>query len=276
MIKLIAIDLDGTFLTSEKKVLPENRQAIHECLKKGIEVVVCTGRTLPGVRRFLPQIFPENFKSHLILQNGAAIHRLEDESLLWGKFQTSDQIKILCDYFFSNRPDNSQLVAFNQEDLFLIEDRHPSRIVEVDSQTLATPITPIGREDLILKEDIFKMMVLGPKDSLDEWIDTIPSVIRTTFDVVRSQPVITEYLSPRTNKATALEFLCHDLGIEQENVMAIGDEENDREMLTWAKYSVAMGNASDEIKALTDFVTATNDQAGVAKIINKLIFKTSL
>lgn len=276
MIKLIAIDLDGTFLSSEKTVLPENCKAVQDCLKKGIEVVVCTGRTLPGVRRFLPQIFPVETRSHLILQNGAAIHRLEDEGLYWGKFQSSKQLIGLCDYFFSNRPNNCQLVAFDQEHLFLIEDKQPSHFVESDAKTLATSITPISRDQLIEKEDIFKMMVLGPKESLDAWGQSIPLRIRTMFDVVRSQPVIIEFLSPLTNKASALAYLCHQLGIDQENVMAIGDEENDREMLDWAKYSVAMGNASEEIKAVTQFVTATNDQAGVAQIIRQLILGTSI
>lgn len=271
MIKLIAIDLDGTFLTSKKEVLDANRLAVHEALARNIEVLICTGRTLPGVARFIDQIFPPDYAPYLILQNGAAIHHQADHRLMWGQYQSKEAMAALMAHFFANKPQDLQLVAFDQDHLYLIEDQEASEIVIADAHTLATPITKVTQDFVLGHAAIFKMMVLGPKQALDAWSQTIPLEVKTVFDVVRSQPIIIEFLSPQTNKATALARLAETLSIEQTQVMAIGDEENDREMLEWAGLSVVMGNAKDDLKALADYVTTSNDQAGVANAIKTLV-----
>ncbi|MBS4456962.1 Cof-type HAD-IIB family hydrolase [Tuanshanicoccus lijuaniae] len=271
MIKLLAIDLDGTFLTDTKEVLAENVEAVHRVAQQGVKVVICTGRTLPGVRRFIEAIGLEQDDDYIILQNGAATHRLPDYSLVATTYQPAASREALMDFFFDTRSADIQIVAFDRDHLFLIEDEIPSESVIKDAQTLQTAITPISRADFLQLDNILKMMVLGPKEVLDEWANGISDTLREQFSVVRSQPVIIEFLSPNTNKATALKQLSQSLGIDVTDVMAIGDEQNDIEMLKWAHHSVAMGNASDEIKALTRYTTSTNNEAGVAAIINRLI-----
>ncbi|MBK0347302.1 HAD family phosphatase [Aerococcaceae bacterium zg-ZJ1578] len=271
MIKLIAIDLDGTFLTDTKEVLAENVKAVHRVAEQGVKVVICTGRTLPGVRRFIEAIGLEQDEDYTILQNGAATHRLPDYSLVSATYQPVSSRKALIDFFFETRSAEIQLVAFDQDHLFLIEDKTPIDIVAQDAATLKTDVTSISIDEFLKIDNIFKMMVLGPKEKLDEWTKNLTAELHEAFSVVRSQPVIIEFLSPNTNKATALMQLCQTLGIAATDVMAIGDEQNDIEMLKWAHHSVAMGNANDEIKALTRYITTSNNEAGVANILNQIV-----
>lgn len=270
-IKLVAIDLDGTFLTDQKEVLRENVEAVHAVIEKGIQVVVCTGRTLPGTRRFIEAIGFSGNEEYLILQNGAVTHRLPDYSILDATYQNVADRKSLIDFFFDQRVDSLQLVAFDQEHLYLINDQEANAIVKADAKTLATEVTSIDSEAFLAIDGIFKMMVLGPKEDLDQWAQTITSSIKNQFDVVRSQPIIIEFLTPAINKAAALKKLCQSLNISKKEVMALGDENNDLEMLKWAKYSIAMGNAIENVKAICFDQTDSNNQAGVAKALKKHI-----
>ncbi|MGX7075743.1 Cof-type HAD-IIB family hydrolase [Globicatella sanguinis] len=269
-IKLVAIDLDGTFLTDTKEIPAANIEAVHHIMDKGIKVVICTGRTLPGTRRFIDQIDFGHENEYAIIQNGAATHRLPEYDVVAATYQSMENRQKLVRFFFESRIDTLQLVAFDQENLFLIGDQTPSEFVQKDAETLATPITFISQADFDQVEGIFKMMVLGPKADLDAWNELLTQEIKAAFDVVRSQPIIIEFLSNDTNKATALKALSEDLGITRTEIMAIGDEQNDVEMLKWVKHSVAMGNASPAIKELCLYETASNNEGGVAAALRKL------
>lgn len=269
-IKLVAIDLDGTFLTDTKEIPEANIEAVHRLMEKGIQVVICTGRTLPGTRRFIEKIDFGNEDEYAIVQNGAATYRLPGYDIMTAAYQSVENRQQLVQFFFDSRPNTLQLVAFDQENLFLIEDQEPSEFVKRDADTLATPVTLISQTDFNQVEGIFKMMVLGPKEDLDAWNEMITDEIKGVFDVVRSQPIIIEFLSNNMNKATALKALSEALGISRDEVMALGDEQNDIEMLKWAKHSVAMGNASPTIKELCLYETGTNNEAGVAAALNRI------
>lgn len=272
MLKLVAIDLDGTMLTTDKQVPLANIQAVNQLLAKGIKVVICTGRTLPGMERF---IAPFNFNEdddYLILQNGAAIHKMRDRQLLSATYLSLVAKETILNIFKTTKIANMQLVAFDQDHFYLIDEREPNNFVVADSQTLETPVTPITGQELLDNPTIFKMMVLGEPAHLDEWLLKITDLMSDDIHIVRSQPIIVEFLPQNVNKATALKALCEDLAITADEVMAFGDEQNDLEMLQWAKYSVAMGNAATNIKAIAKYETVTNDEAGVGAFLNSKLF----
>lgn len=273
MIKLIAIDLDGTFLTDDKRVLEENVQALHQVIEKGVHVVICTGRTLPGVRRFIEPMGLSQHEGYIILNNGAETHHLPNFEIQTAIYQSRASREALIKFFRETRFNDLQLVGFDLDSYYLIDDTVPTHYVEADAETLASVIKPISGEAFIAMDDIFEMMVLGAKEDLDKWTLSFTEEITQHFDYVRSQPVIIEFLSPNTNKATALKSLCDDLSITSEEVMALGDEQNDIEMLKWARHSVAMGNASDAIKELARYTTVSNNEAGVAKALHKMILE---
>ena len=122
-------------------------------------------------------------------------------------------------------------------------------------------------------EIIFQAMYMARAPYLDLFQEAKESALAPEFSVVRSQEYIFEIMPKGYTKATALKALSEKLGFTPAEVMAIGDAANDIEMLEFADNSVAMGNATDEVKALCRYETTTNDQAGVAQAIYDYVLK---
>lgn len=270
-IKLVAIDLDGTMLTNEKTLPQANIDAVHQAIQAGVQVVICTGRTLPGVRDVIAQLPFEGEDEFLILQNGAVTHHLHDLSIVNQTVLTREAREVLLDFARDFDEEGAQLVAFDQENMMLMSQLPASPIVENDSKVLSTPITVFSNEEFLAYEAFNKAMVLGEPHVLDGIRERLSESLLTHYSPVRSQPIIAEFLVKGVSKASGLKALTKHLGLEAANVMAIGDEMNDLEMIKWAGLGVAMGNAVEAIKAVADAVTTHNDEAGVAHAIERYI-----
>ena len=122
-----------------------------------------------------------------------------------------------------------------------------------------------------LSTDFYKLLLLGDVEQLNEFETIIPKEWRDEFYVVRSQKYLVEVLRKGVNKAFGLEKLAAALNIEPSEIASIGDAANDIEMLEYSGLAIAMGNASEEVKAIADIVTDTNENNGVIKAIDRLI-----
>lgn len=270
-IKLVAIDLDGTLLTEDRRLPQANIDAIHQAIQAGVQVVICTGRTLPGVREIISQLPFDGEDEFLILQNGSVTHRLHNLEVLEQVTISRLAREALLDFSRIFDEEGAQLVAFDQENLVLVSQHAPNELVLKDSEILGTPITRFTGDEFLAYEGFNKAMVLGEAVILDSLRDRLPSSLLDFYSPVRSQPIIAEFLVKGVSKASGLKALAERLGIDAEHVMAIGDQLNDLEMLEWAGLGVAMGNAVARIKEVSDVVTSSNDEAGVAQAIQNYI-----
>lgn len=270
-IKLVAIDLDGTLLTDDKQLPQANIDAIHQAIQAGVQVVICTGRTLPGVREIMAQLPFDGEDDFLILQNGSVTHRLHNLEIVDQVTLSSQARAALLDFARVFDEEGAQLVAFDQEGMMLISQYEANDLVISDSKALSTPITPFTADEFLAFEGFNKAMVLGEPDVLDSLKERLPSELFDHYSPVRSQPIIAEFLVKGVSKASGLKTLAQRLGIDAEHVMAIGDQLNDLEMLEWAGLGVAMGNAVAGIQEVADVVTGSNEEAGVAQAIERHI-----
>lgn len=270
-IKLVAIDLDGTLLTDDKQLPQANIDAIHQAIQAGVQVVICTGRTLPGVRDIIAQLPFDGEDDFLILQNGSVTHRLHNLEIMDQVTLSAQARASLMAFARVFDEEGAQLVAFDQEGMMLVSQYEASEIVISDSKALSTPITLFSAEEFLAYEGFNKAMVLAEPAVLDGLKDRVPSELSAHFSTVRSQPIIAEFLVKGVSKASGLKTLAQRLGFEAQEVMAIGDQLNDLEMLEWAGLGVAMGNAVAGIKEVADVVTGTNEEAGVAQAIERHI-----
>lgn len=273
-IKLIAIDLDGTLLTDDKTIPQANIAAIEEAMAQDIKVVICTGRTWPGVERFVEQLpFPHSKdEEYLILQNGAVTYRLSDLKMMQEYTLASSAIQQLVDFIPTYETEGARLLAFDHDKMYLIGGQEPTDLVIEDAKTLATEITHISFEEFVKIKRIYKMMIMSEQTVLDKIQSELPETLASNSSVVRSQPIIIEFLPKDINKGVALKALSNQLNISADNIMALGDQLNDYEMLEYVGLGVKMGNGVDGLDAIVDATTATNNEAGVAQAINKYIF----
>ena len=99
----------------------------------------------------------------------------------------------------------------------------------------------------------------------------LPEEIKEKYALVKSLPMTLEIMNKECNKGFGLERLIKELGVNREEVISIGDEQNDFEMIKFAGLGVAMGNASEKIKEIADYITKTNEEDGVAHVIEKFV-----
>lgn len=269
MIKLIAIDMDGTLLNEKKHIDKAQKEAIHEAVEAGIKIVLCTGRPLYGILPFYEELGLSELDSegYVILNNGCSIHKTKDWELIDQVNFTSDDIDYL--YKFSEGYDiNFTLV--NDYYYFNIDDRKPTDELITDAGFVFSDITNISlKEAKNGKHKIIKIMFLGNPNIMADFQKENENILKDKYSGVLSQPYVYEILPKGNNKGTGLKKLAKKLGIKQEEIMAIGDGNNDIEMFEYANYSVAMENGTELAKKAAKYETDSNENDGVAKAIRK-------
>ena len=268
MIKLIAIDMDGTLLNEKKHIDKAEKEAIHEAIEAGIKIVLCTGRPLYGILPFYEELGISELDSegYVILNNGCSIHKTKDWKLIDQVNFTSDDIEYL--YKLSESYDiNFTLV--NDTYYFNIG-RKPTDELIKDAGFVFSDITDISLEEAKSgKHKIMKIMFLGDPEIMADFQEKNEDIIKSKYSGVLSQSYVYEVFPKDNNKGTGLKKLAEKLGIKQEEVMAIGDGNNDIEMFEYANYSVAMKNATELAKKAAKYETDSNENDGVAKAIRK-------
>ena len=268
MIKVIALDMDGTLLNSKKELLEETKQYFKEFHTKGTEtlLVLCTGRPETGIRPYLKDLGYLEENHYIISQNGANIYESQTGNRLMDAFVDSEKIQ----KWIELGKKHGVSVMGAGVDYYYSFDEDPTEWMEFDVKLVSGKLKRIPTKES-LNTDFYKILLMGDEEQLNEFETYIPEAWRDEFYVVRSQKYLVEVLTKGVNKAFGLEKLAKELNIQPSEIAAIGDAANDIEMLEYAGLAIAMGNGSEEVKAISDIVTDTNENNGVIKAINKLI-----
>ena len=270
MIKLLAIDMDGTLLNEEKHIDTPQKEAVQKAIEAGIKVVLCTGRPLFGVLPVYGELELEkyNLDEYVILNNGCSLRKTTNWELLDNKEITKEDV-IYLDKL--RKGYNLDLTVSNDNDYFVVGDKANKYTIE-DGKLVYVDIKPISLEEATSgKHTFFKSMYLGEEEEIQRFKNDNENLLKDKYDAVLSQIHIFEMLPFGTNKAAALKELAEKLGIEREEIMTIGDGNNDVEMLEFAGIGVAMENGTESAKKAANYVTDMNENHGVAKAIEKYI-----
>ena len=268
MIKLIAIDMDGTLLNEKKHIDKAQKEAIHEAIEAGIKIVLCTGRPLYGILPFYKELglHELDLEGYVILNNGCSIHKTKNWELIdWAEIMPDD-----IDYLYKfSKEYNINFTLVDDTHYFNIG-RKPTDELIMDAKFVFSDITEISLEEAKSgKYKIIKAMFLGNPKEMENFQKKYENILKDKYSGVLSQSHVYEVLPKNNNKGTGLKKLAEKLGIKQEEVMAIGDGNNDVEMFEYANYSVAMENASDLAAKAAKYRTDSNENDGVAKAIRK-------
>lgn len=267
MVKLIALDLDGTLLKNDKTVSLENKRALQQAMAKGIYVVLCTGRPIMGIQHLIDFLeFPAN-NDYVITFNGALVQRATTREILSKKPHTLADVRYIYDTLMdSDLPMNAIDLQKVYEPPYPVDSpsQYPVIIKNLTFEHKAW--------DTFSDEATFnKALCCRPETELDSKLKTVPSEFFERFNTFKSRPELLEIMPKGVDKAFGIRRLCDLLGIEMADVMAIGDEENDIPMLKAVGYSVAMGNATQAVKEIAKIETLTNEENGVAYAVEKYV-----
>lgn len=264
MIKLIALDMDGTLLNSEKRISDTNYQAIQAAKSAGIKVVLASGRPIEGLQSYLKQLGLTGKDDFVVSYNGSLVQRVGCGKVLHKTSLKGADAKIM---FEVAQQLGVFIHAFSVKQ-GLITHQH-NTWTDLEAKLNGITATEVDFTQLDDDVDIIKVMMVADEKHLTPAISKLPAELKEKYTVVRSAPFFLELLHPASNKGIAIEKLSELLDIQAEQVMCVGDAENDHAMLKFAGLSVVMENADEETKALAHFITKSNLEDGVAHAIRE-------
>jgi len=271
MIKLIALDMDGTLLNNQKSISDANYQAIMDTKEAGIKVVLASGRPLQGLQPHLEHLGLTSEDDFVVSYNGSLVQRVGCGEVLHKTSLKGHDAKSI---FKISQQLGVYIHAFSVKQ-GLITHQH-NEWTDIEAKLNGMPATEVDFEMLDDNEDIIKVMMVAHEKQLTAAIKNLPTHLKQQYTVVQSAPFFLELLHPTSNKGIAIEKLTEVLNLSPEQVMCVGDAENDHAMLKFAGLAVAMENADAETKALADHITASNQNDGVARVIEEMVLSKQL
>lgn len=289
MYKLVAIDLDGTLLNSYGEVSNKNKEAIQKAIKKNVEVVLTSGRPIMSVKNLANEIGCNNY---MICGNGAITYDIQNDKIVYNKFLEKAkvlQIIRICEensIFYNvytkdtilTKNLNYNILFYNQENASKPEDKKTritimqniEEYIQNREEEDYLKITICDNNKVIFGSIIRKLRTIKDVDVLDV-AHMSRKIIKDGTENVSMEYFYTEITNTNVDKWQAIENLIQKLSIKREEVIAIGDNINDAEMVKNAGLGIMMGNSAPYIKEMADIVVSDNDNDGVAEAIEKYI-----
>ncbi|MCY9806300.1 Cof-type HAD-IIB family hydrolase [Lentilactobacillus senioris] len=260
-IKMIALDLDGTLLTSDKTISDYTQQVLKNLHSAGIKVVLCTGRPINAIWRFIEQLDLVGSEDYTITFNGALVVENDNKTELFKQGLKKHDFDRL--HRFAKQV-HAPLDLLDFEQAYSLTDLKPSNyqnqfkpgVLHFEAENYAN----------ISDQDEFPKAVMCDSPSLlDEYLAQLPAEANKHYHIVRSQPIITEFLAMDMDKQVGLSHLLNHFGWDFSNLMTFGDAENDLGMIKAAGTGVVMKNGQPQMLEIADVVTDfDNDHDGVA------------
>ncbi len=284
--KMIAIDIDGTLLNSNSELTQKTIEVLREATKRGIYVVLTSGRISTNVKNFCEKI---GANQYLISENGASIINLQTGEIEYSNYLSKETVNKVLDICESN---SIYYMVYTQKELIVKNIKHMSLFFYKQNYNPNARIKQVvaGRDYInecnekftklmICDEDrsIYKSIIKKLNDNPEIDVMPVPHISTKKLTIDGEEKEITysyaDISAKGANKWTAIEYLANKLGIKNDEIIAIGDNINDIYMIQGAGLGVAMGNSSPWVKNRANIVAPSNDKDGVAQVVEKYILK---
>lgn len=260
--RLVVADIDGTLVTRAREITPGVLAAVRTAQAEGVRVCLATGRIWPSARPYFEHLDAD---PPAILYNGGLVYDFRTDTVLRRTNLEYAHARAVLEIL--------REVPEVQPHLYAGDRIYTGRINELTDRYRrkdSVQVEEVGDLVAFLPRDPMKILIVGARPDLERVVSrirTIPMPINTVF----SEETYLEILPAGSSKGAALEFVAAHLGIPLADVVAVGDNLNDLEMLRTAGLGVAMGNAPEALKAAAAVVTRTNDEEGLRDVIEQFI-----
>ena len=266
--RVLFTDLDGTLLDDRSQISPGNRMALEAALERGHGVVITTGRPLKSAMDQARKLGLDKPGCYLIAYNGAMIYDWEKNAQV---FARTLEIPLVHEIFDFVKPQGFHLQTYDTWTV-LVEPEGDDAIVRDYCGRILMEFRVIGDVHTDLTEEPVKVLVIEPVDraGILRLQERIEEKFAGKVDTFFSNPTYLEVVPAGMSKGEAVKMLCAQLGVSIENAVAVGDAANDLSMIIAAGTGVAMANATDEVKAVANYVTTCdNNHDGIAEVVER-------
>ena len=266
--RMLFMDLDGTLLNDAKQITDGNRAALELALQRGHSAIITTGRPLKSAMEQARMLGMDRPGCYLIAYNGAVVYDWTQRKQIFARSLPYDVVHRVFDL---TRERGEHVQTYDTWDV-LVEERCDDAAVRRYCQLICMEFRLIGDVRADLKEQPVKCLVINyeRKDGLEKIQTWIRQNMSEEVDCFFSCDQYLEVVPKGMNKGEAVKMLCQMMGVDIADAVSVGDAANDLTMIEAAGIGVAMANATEEVKAVADYITTRdNNHDGIAEVVER-------
>ncbi|GGF66753.1 Cof-type HAD-IIB family hydrolase [Wenyingzhuangia marina] len=260
--KMIVLDMDDTLLKDDHTISERNKKAIKAAQEAGKYVVLASGRPTPAMVQYAKELELDKYNSYIISFNGGQIINMADETCIFEQTLAVEDIHKLYD--FSKEHKTAFITYYDGK----IIGTQESEYIDVEKNITGMPYVVVNDLKANITKNCVKCLLLEEPNYLKQ-VETKLKSYRPDLSVSLSKPFFLEVMPQGIDKAATLKRLIDQLGIKQEETIAVGNAENDLTMIEFAGLGVWVKNVTPELKNCANLIVSSNNDDGVAEVIEK-------
>ena len=264
--RMIVLDLDGTLTNEKKEVTPHTFRALMKAQESGVKVVLASGRPTYGIVPLATQLRLKEFGGYILAYNGGRVIDCATGATVYNQELDPAVVPLLHD---EAKAAGMEILTYQGEGIAAT--KKANKYVLQEACINKMPVEEYTDFKNQIEFPINKCLIVGDPKPLHQLELRLASQMEGKLSVYRSAGFFLECVPPGIEKAHSLAKLIATLGIAREEVIACGDGYNDKGMIEFAGLGVAMANASTEVQDAADYITYSNEEDGVAHVVEKFI-----
>ena len=264
--EILVLDIDGTLTNKEKNITSQTLEAILKIQKRGHKVVLASGRPTPGIRKVAEQIKLSEYDGYILSYNGAKIVRCKTNEIIYQKVLPRD---IIPDLYTAALKNSVGIISYENDSVIAGTDI--DEYMEREARLNGISIKKVDDFPNYINFDVNKCLMTGPGSHLEKVEQILIKQFGHRLNIYRSEPYFLELMPMNIDKAYSLGKLLQHLGLSKDQMISCGDGFNDLSMIQYSGMGVAMANAQEVVKNAADYITLSNDEDGIAHVINEFM-----
>lgn len=269
--KLLVLDIDGTLVNNQKQITPRTKEALFQAMEAGHSVMIASGRPTPGVQRYVDELQMAKYGGYTLTYNGARVQECSSGKDIYEKRLSRDLLPMLYDFakthdlgiitYENDLSKNPQVLSGRRLDDWILWE------AKINGLTVGE------RDDFLdyVNYDVYKVLMTADPEKSEGYMNELRDMLGVRANVMRSEAFFIEITARGIDKAGTLERVIGPVGVSQNNTICCGDAFNDISMVKYAGVGVAMGNAKPEVKEVADYITASNEEDGIAQVVERFL-----
>ena len=266
--KMLVLDMDDTLLTDDHRISEINKEALRKAQELGVYVVLASGRPTPAMTAFAAELNLAHFNSYILAYNGAVIMSMKDNSILFEQSLTKEEIHKLYDFSVAHKV---HIITYIDGQI-VSETNSP--YIDIEKNITGMPFYNVTDFKEAVHSSAIKCILLEDPTYLKE-VEALLKAEMPDKSVATSKPYFLEVTHHGIDKAESLKRLAAKLNIKQEEIIAVGNAGNDLSMVEYAGLGIWVDNVTPELRDKANFIVASNNNNGVAEVVERFILNSN-
>lgn len=275
--KLILLDIDGTLFNSKHVITDETKRALLKAQESGLRLIIASGRPENGLHKIADSLDMEDNNGILISYNGAMVSDYETKEIIYEKRMSKEDARDVLTHL---KKFEGLRAIVDKDEYMYVEDVYNCyldledgkfNIIQHESRGNGFMLKEVENLADFIDFPVAKILTAGNPEYLQDNFKLMREPFEGKLSSMFTAPFYYEYTAKDVDKSEALKASVEKLGYSSDEMIAFGDGENDITMVDYAGCGVAMGNAIDSLKEVSDYITLSNDQDGIAYALKNIL-----